>query len=104
MIRSKPIQRLVGLLVLALGAGGTVWVWYTALSEGYYYRKTDIIFPFFAVIGLGFVLFPIDMDELRAEHGVEQIQHFRQLPPEWKVFALGAVAAGLGNWYALAQL
>ena len=39
MIESKLGQRLLGLFMLVLGGGLTIWVWYTALTEGYYYRK-----------------------------------------------------------------
>jgi hypothetical protein len=104
MIRSKVGKRLVGVLVLAVGAGFTAWGWYTALTEGYYYRMAAVIFPGFTVIGLGMALFPIDEDKLRAELGVEQIRSFRQLPLAWKVLLFVALVAGFGNWYALKQL
>lgn len=104
MIRSKVGQRLVGVLLLAVAAGFTAWVWYTALTEGSYYRKAAAIFPAFVVIGLGMALFPIDVDKLRAKHSVEHIQSFRQLPLAWKVLLFVALVAGFGNWYALAQL
>ena len=103
MIRSKVGQRLVGVLMLAVAAGFTAWVWYTALTEGYYYPKVATIFPIFGVVGLGMALFPIDEDKLRAELGVEQIRSFRQLPLAWKVLLFVALVAGFGNWYALAQ-
>lgn len=104
MIESKIGQRLVGLLSLALGGGFTAWSWYTALHEGYYYRKAVVFFPFFAVLGLGMLLFPIDMDRLRAEHGVDKPQKLAHYPLAWKVLFVVGLAASLGNWLAISQL
>ncbi len=53
MIQSKLGQRFGGLFLLLLGGGFTIWSWYTALTEGYYYRKAVAFFPAFAVVGLG---------------------------------------------------
>jgi hypothetical protein len=102
MVRSKLGQRLGGLIILALGAGATAWVWYTALTEGYHYRKAAFVFPCLAVFGLAGILFPIDVDRFRAEHGVEQATSFRQFPPAWKVVFVLALAAGFGNCFLLA--
>jgi hypothetical protein len=57
MVRSKLGQRLGVLIILALGAVATAWVWYTALTEGYYYRKAAFLFPCLAVFGLAEILF-----------------------------------------------
>lgn len=103
MIQSKAGQRLVGVLMTTLACGFTAWVWHTALTEGHY-RKAAAVFPAFLVIGLGLVLFPIDVEKLKAEHGVEQIESLRQLPPAWWGVFLAALAAAFGNWYALSQL
>jgi hypothetical protein len=103
MLQSKIGQRLLGLLLLVLGGGFTVWSWYTALTEGYYYRKAVALFPAFAVLGLGMILFPIDIERLRAEHGVDKPEKFAHYPPAWKVTVFVAVLAGLGNWLAISQ-
>jgi hypothetical protein len=104
VIKSKIGQRLVGLFVLVLGGGFTAWSWYTALTEGYYYRKAVALFPVLAIAGLGLLLFPIDGDRLRAEHGVETPQSLAHYPLAWKVLFVVALAAGLGNWLALSRL
>ena len=102
MFRSKLGQRLGGLILLAMGGGLTVWVWHTALTEGYYYGKAAFLFPCLAVFGLAGILFPIDVDKFRAEHGVEQATSFRQFPAAWKVVFVLALAAGFGNCFLLA--
>ncbi len=104
MIESKIGQRLVGLFLLAVGLGFTAWSWHTALNEGHYYSKAVALFPVFAVTGLGLLLFPIDVNRLRAEHGVDKPQSFAHYPLAWKVLFVVALAAGLGNWLAIAQM
>jgi hypothetical protein len=103
MIESKIGQRLVGVFMLALGAGFTAWSWHTALTEGYYYEAAVALFPAFAVIGVGMILFPIDVARLRAEHGVDKPQSLAHYPPVWKVLMVVALAVALGNWYAIAR-
>jgi hypothetical protein len=103
-MQSHWVQRAGGLFLFLLGSGITVWAWHIALTEGYYYRKVMALPPAFAVLGLGMLFFPIDAEQLRAEHGVDRPQKFAHYPPEWKVLFFVAVAAGLGNWYAIAHL
>jgi hypothetical protein len=104
MIESKWGQRVAGLLLFLVGAGFTAWCWYTALTEGYYYRKAVAIFPAFAVIGLGLLVFPIDVEQIRAEHGVDKPSKFAHYPLEWKLLFFVALAAALVNWIAIANL
>jgi hypothetical protein len=103
VIQSKLGQRLLGVFLLLLGGGCTVGCWYTALTEGYYYRNAVAFFPVFAVVGLGLLFCPIDMEQLRAEHGVDRPQQFAHYPIVWKVLFFVALAAGLGNWLAISQ-
>ncbi|HEX5271683.1 MAG TPA: hypothetical protein VFW33_14395 [Gemmataceae bacterium] len=102
-LQTKGGQRVVGLLLFALGGGATAWSWYTALTAGYYYRKAVVAFPAFAVAGLGLLLFPIDADKLWAEHGVDRPQKFAHYPLSWKVLFVLALLAAVGNWLAISQ-
>jgi len=104
VIQSRFGQRLVGALMLVVCGGFTAWTWYTALQEGYYSRKAAALFPALLVFGLGLLVFPIDVERLKAEHGVERIESPEQVPPAWWGVFFAALAAGLGNWYALSQL
>src|SRR5260370_35607393 len=97
MIRSKLAQRIGGALIFLPGAGVTGWIWHRALTEGYYYRKSAMLFPAFLVIGLGMVLFPIDAEKLKAEYGVEKIQSYRHVPPAWGGVIISAFLAGV-SW------
>lgn len=85
MFQSKIGRRLLGLVLLSLGSGVTVWSWYTALNEGYYYTKAVTVFPAFAVLGIGMLLFPIYVEKPGAEHGLEE-------PAELEHFLLGSVS------------
>jgi hypothetical protein len=104
VIESKWGQRLAGLLLFILGGGFSAWSWYTALTDGSYYREAVAIFPAFAVVGLGLLFFPVDMEQFRAEHGVDRPRQFAHYPIAWKVLFFVALAAGLGNWLAISQL
>lgn len=103
MIESKIGQRVVGLFLLLVGGGLTAWSWYTAVNDGNYYRKAAALLPVVAVAGLGMLLFPIDMERLRAEHGVDRPQKLAHYPRAWKVLFVVAILAGLGNWLAISQ-
>ena len=103
MIESKIGQRIVGVVLFLFGSVGTVWTWYEALQEGYYYPKVVALLPVFAVCGLGMLLFPLDFDRLRAEHGVDKPSKFAHYPPVWKLIGFVALVAGLGNWLAMSQ-
>jgi hypothetical protein len=103
MIESKIGQRLVGLVLLLLGGGFTTWSWHTAITEGHYSREEAAFFPLFALVGLGLLLFPIDMQRLRAEHGVDRPQKFAHYPLVWKVLCVAALIAALGNWLVISR-
>ena len=79
-------------------------MWYAALTEGYYYPKLVAIGPVIAVISLCMVVFPMDTEKFRAEHGVDKPQKMAHYPAEWKVAFVLAMAAGLGNWYAMGKM
>jgi hypothetical protein len=104
VIESKWGQRLVGLLLFILGIGFSAWSWYTALTEGSYHREAVATFPVFAVVGLGLLFFPLDMEKIRAEHGVDKPRQFSHYPTAWKVLFFVALAAGLVNWLAISRL
>ncbi|MFL5512107.1 MAG: hypothetical protein ACJ8CN_06665, partial [Gemmatimonadales bacterium] len=93
MIQSKFGQRLVGALMLVLSGGFTARTWYAALEEGYYNPKAAAIFPALLVFGLGLLLFPIDVERLKAEHGVEKVESLDQVPPAWWGVLIAALAA-----------
>jgi hypothetical protein len=104
MIESKLGQRIVGVILFLAAVGGTVGMWYAALAEGYYYPKLVAIGPMIAIMSLCMVAFPMDFAKLRAEHGVDKPEKMAHYPAVWKAAFVLAVAAGLGNWYAMSQM
>ncbi|HEX8912579.1 MAG TPA: hypothetical protein VF796_09500 [Humisphaera sp.] len=103
MIRSPLAQRLAGVAMIALGGWFTYDGWVKLLDEGYYYPKSAALFPLFAMGGLGMLLFPVDYDQLEAEHGVAKVELWRHMPSIWKAWSALCVVAALGNWYAMAH-
>ncbi len=102
MIESKFGQRLSGVLLIVIGGLATAGVWRTALNDGYYFLSLVILMPSLAVMDLGPLLFPIDMDRLRADYGIDKPEAWEHYPLSWKIVIVLAVAAALANWYAIA--
>jgi hypothetical protein len=98
-------QQLGGAFIALLGVGFTGWTWYTALEEGYYYEKASMIFPVFAVFGLGVIFFPGYKEE-RIARG-EDISHLsgaQLITPRWWAILVVGLLAGFGNYILLRGL
>jgi len=103
MIRSAFGQRAVGLILVTICVWSTVDEWKSAIYEGFYHPKYSVLFPCLAVAGLGLLLFPMDYERLKAEHGVDRPQSFWHLTPLWQIWLFLAIIVALGNWYAIAH-
>jgi hypothetical protein len=106
MIESKVGQRIGGTILFILGAGATAWTWHSALTEGEYYPKVAMLGPAFAVVAIGMIVFPMDMEQLRLEHGVPKPDklRFAHFPLIWKAITVVAVIAGVVDWIAIEWL
>jgi hypothetical protein len=101
---SRQQQKLGGLFILIIGIGFTLWNWHNLLAHGFYYRKTALIFPMFAVIGLGLIIFPGYREERLAKgENIENLSGLRLLTPRWWAILGAALLAGGLNWYFLAH-
>jgi hypothetical protein len=98
---SNLVQRLVGLAFIAVGTGMTVWMWQLALTTGDYNDWAGAIFPAFAVLGLGMLLFPIDRRELQEKFGTDKIESLNQLSPVWIGIFVLALACGVADFILL---
>lgn len=97
-------QQLGGLFIALLGGGYTAWGWYTALTQGYYYRQASMIFPAFCILGLGLIFFPGYKEERLARgEDISGLSGSQLLTPRWWVILGLALAAGLANWLLLAS-
>ena len=100
MLTSKMNQRLLGLVFLIVFGGATAYCWYTALTESWYSAYV-VVLPFFAVLGLGVLVFPLDKDQLRAEHGVDKPEKWAHYPRTWKLMVVVAIMVCVGNMLAI---
>jgi hypothetical protein len=73
---------------------------------GDYARTHDNVFalwllapPALAVISVGLLLFPMDVDALQRKHGVDRVQKWAQLPTAWRAIMVLAFAAAFANRY-----
>jgi ABC-type Fe3+-siderophore transport system permease subunit len=92
-------QQIFGLIMFAISLAATIWIWYMAFVQGYIYVYASLIFPAFAVIGLGLVLFPDYKTERIARgediSGMEGIQLFTT---RWWAILVIALVSSLGNF------
>src|SRR5258708_1764903 len=94
---SKGRQRFTGLGLIVVGVVGTVWEWYSLVEYGYNYTISAFICPFAIVLGFCVLVFPFDVDKLRAEHGVDRPEKWVHYPLAWKLTIVAATVAGLAN-------
>ena len=95
---SKLKQRLGGAVLIAIGAGFTVYEWHGITTTGMYHPKAAFLFPACAVLGFAPLLYPMSKEELLAKYGVERPASLRHYSWGQKVVLLLAVAAGALNW------
>ena len=100
-IRSLTKQRLLGLLLFVLGFSLTAWFWISGLSNGYIYINASMLFPAFMIMGIGFLLFPIDPMEMKKKWGVDKIESAGQIPGIWWVILAISIVIGIGNYFIL---
>jgi len=103
VIESKIGQRVVGLILVVGGGLLIAWLWSRPFTGGRAEGMAAGVMPFVVVSALGMILFPLDVDRLRAEHGVSQLSKWRHCPTIWKVMFVFAGLAAVGNWFALSQ-
>jgi Zn-dependent protease with chaperone function len=65
--------RLLGLIVLIAGVGGSAYIWHSVLTTGIYWPKASFIFPVFACFGLSLIAYPSSKAESLAKYGSEQM-------------------------------
>ncbi len=77
-------QQLGGVLIALLGGGFTAWSWYTALNEGYFYRKASMLFPAFFILGVGSIIFPGYKEERIARgEDISEMKGWELITPRW---------------------
>ncbi len=98
-------QQLGGLGVALLGAGFTTWSWYTALYEGYFYRKASMLFPAFLVLGMGLLIFGGYREERIARgEDVTRLHGWRLITLRWWIILVMALIAAALNYLLLSWL
>lgn len=99
----KLKAKLLGLLVLGIGVGGTAYNWYTIVTQGIYWKKASFLFPFFACLGLSMILYPLSKAESLAKYGSEQIP-WEHIPKGQKLLILLGVVLGAFQWAVFSGL
>lgn len=101
MISSQQGQRFVGLGILVVSLATLAYTWRYALSHEQIFVLWIVAPPALAVFSLGIVLFPMDVEKLKREHGVERVQSWSQMPWAWRGTLVLAGAAALANRYLM---
>ena len=98
MIRSQMAQRIAGVVLLAACVGLLAYTWGYAADHGRIRRLLIVVPPLVGVLSLGMILFPMDMEKLKREHGVERVQSWSHLPLVLRGLVVLAGAATLANY------
>ena len=101
MIRSQSGQRAMGIVMLLASLALMAYGWSYALDHGRVFILWLMAPPAFAVLGLGLVLFPMDVERLQREHGVDRVQSWAHLPTAWRVLLVFAAVAALANHFLI---
>ena len=99
-------QKYGGLIMAVIAIGFIVWSWVTRMNEGRFDLRVALIFPAFAVIGLGAFLFPGYNEEryARIQRGETDNASFMMLTPRWLVITALAIVAAVVNFLLLKYL
>jgi ABC-type Fe3+-siderophore transport system permease subunit len=101
---SRRQQQGGGAFIFLLGAGISIWNWHHFLVSGLYFRKAALLFPAFAVIGLGLLLFPGYREERLARgEDLAKLAGIRLITPRWWAILAAALLAGGLNLYLMAR-
>ena len=93
-------------ILTSVGIGFWIWSWYMPLYEGTYSLKLAVLGPVFTLLGIGFILFPVDPESSyykawkQAEEAGESVP-FRELPTKYILLTVFAVAAGFCHMFII---
>lgn len=80
----------------------TGWTWWTAVFHGYFYVYASLIFPAFAVVGLGLLLFPdYKTERLARGEDISQMEGIKLLTPRWWTVLTAAFVSSFANFIFL---
>ena len=96
-MQSVRSQRWTGGLLLLVGLGFTIWQWLGQAASGPFALEATFAFPFFAVLGLLLLAFPISRRELLERFGVDRPQSLSHYTPAQRALLVLAIAAGGAN-------
>lgn len=102
-VRSLIIQRILGLFLFILGLTLTLWLWFKGVDQKYIYINASMLFPAFMIMGIGFLVFPIDPREMKKKWGVEKIESVGQIPGVWWIIIVLSILIGIGNYFILSS-
>ncbi len=102
-VRSLTMQRILGLMLFVLGLSLTLWFWERGVSQGYIYINASMLFPAFMIMGIGFLVFPIDPKVMKEKWGVEKIESIGQIPGVWWIIIILSILIGIGNYFVLSS-
>lgn len=95
-------QQIGGLVMFGVCLAATIWVWWTAFFQGYFYVYASLIFPAFAVVVLGLILFP-DYKTERIARGedVSEVEGIKLLTARWWAILVIALVCSFANFVFL---
>lgn len=96
-MNSVRLQRWGGAALLLLGLGFTLWQWFGSSGSGRSSLEAAFAMPFFGVMGVSMLLFPVSRRSLLERFGVDRPQSLSHYTWEQKGLLVLAVLGGGAN-------
>ncbi len=99
---SRKTQQIGGAIIALPSLIGTLWTWYTAFFQDYFYQYASMIFPPFFLVGLALIFFP-DYKTERISRGedISDMEGMSLITPRWWAVLIFSLLAGFGNYIFL---
>jgi len=99
---SRRTQQVGGLFIFFVSLAGVIGIWYMAYSKEYFYPYAAMIFPAFAIVGLGLIVFPdYKAERIARGENISELQGTQLITARWWAIVVVGLVAGFGNFLLL---
>jgi hypothetical protein len=93
---TKINARLLAMLITLMGLCGTVFLWYTFISDGIYWQKASVFSPLVVCIGVSLIIYLIAKED-NLERFDQASMQWRHIPMMQKLLFLIGTTLGISQ-------